>query len=135
MDGSLRDANWYSLYFQRLREDFPSVRQAIIHVTAPREAVFARAAVSFKLFLKFLFDTSSHSIPTLFEQARGVSTGRIVPQAVLEAALEQVPKSVEILAPLVDYYAEINNPEKTPDVELVKPVGSSWDDFRKKWLQ
>jgi hypothetical protein len=35
----------------------------------------------------------------------------------------------------VDYYAEINNPEKVDDVELVKPVGSSWDDFRKTWLQ
>ena len=58
-----------------------------------------------------------------------------MPIEVLEAALEQVPKSVEILAPLVDYYAEINNPERTPDVELVKPTGSSWEEFRKTWLQ
>lgn len=58
-----------------------------------------------------------------------------MPVDVLEAALDQVPKSIEILSPLVDYYAEIDNPEKAPDVELVKPAGSSWDDFRKIWLQ
>lgn len=58
-----------------------------------------------------------------------------MPVEVLEAALDQVPKSIKILAPLVDYYAEINNPEKATDVELVKPAGSSWGDFRKVWLQ
>lgn len=46
LDGSLRDSDWYKIYFQRLRKEFPSVRQAIIHVNAPREAVFQRAAVS-----------------------------------------------------------------------------------------
>jgi len=111
VDGSLRDADWYKLYFQRLREDFSSVRQAIIHVTAPREAVFERAT------------------------SRALATGRIVPKEVLEAALDQVPKSVEILAPLVHYYAEIDNPKEVDDVQLVKPRGSSWDDFRKIWLQ
>jgi hypothetical protein len=45
-DGSLRDSDWYKIYFERLKKEFPSVRQAIIHVTAPREAVFRRASVS-----------------------------------------------------------------------------------------
>ena len=45
-DGSLRDAVWYKRYFERLREEFPHLRQAILHVTAPREAIFQRAAVS-----------------------------------------------------------------------------------------
>lgn len=45
-DGSLRDSDWYQTYFERLRREFPKVRQAIIHVTAPREAVFQRAEVS-----------------------------------------------------------------------------------------
>lgn len=44
-DGSLRDSDWYKTYFHRLREDFPNVQQAIIHVTAPRDAVFRRASV------------------------------------------------------------------------------------------
>ena len=47
-DGSLRDSDWYKTYFARLRREFPKVRQAIIHVTAPREAVFQRAEVSGK---------------------------------------------------------------------------------------
>jgi hypothetical protein len=76
----------------------------------------------------------SHSL-TFENQSRALVTGRIVPLAVLEAALEQVPRSVEILAPLVDYYAEINNPENAPDIELVKPVGSNWEEFRRTWLQ
>ena len=45
VDGSLRDAEWYKGYFERLRHDFKNIRIAIIHVTAPREAVFQRAAV------------------------------------------------------------------------------------------
>mmetsp|Transcript_26396 Transcript_26396/g.29634 ORF Transcript_26396/g.29634 Transcript_26396/m.29634 type:complete len:165 (-) Transcript_26396:340-834(-) len=55
-DGSLRDHVWYQIYFQMLREEFPQVRQSIIHVTAPREAVLDRAAVKsgFIMFLFFL---------------------------------------------------------------------------------
>jgi hypothetical protein len=45
-DGSLRDAVWYKTYFLRLKEEFPALRQSILHVTAPRDAVFKRAAVS-----------------------------------------------------------------------------------------
>ena len=45
VDGSLRNAEWYKIYFQRLRTDFPRLRIGIIHVTAPREAIFQRAAV------------------------------------------------------------------------------------------
>lgn len=110
-DGSLRDHEWYKIYFARLKEDFPSVRQAIIHVTAPKEAVIQRA------------------------QERAITTGRIVPRDVLEAAIEQVPRSVNILGPLVDYYAEILNAQGAPDVVLTKPTGSTWDEFRSQWNQ
>lgn len=68
-------------------------------------------------------------------QERAILTGRIVPRETLEAALEQVPRSVKILAPLVDYYAEINNDQGAPDVELTKPVNSDWDTFRQQWNQ
>jgi len=50
-------------------------------------------------------------------------------------ALEQVPKSVERLAPLVDYHAELNNAATSGDIELVKPEDETWDDFRSHWLQ
>jgi hypothetical protein len=46
VDGSLRDSDWYKKYFGMLRNEFPLLRLAILHVTAPREAVFQRAAVS-----------------------------------------------------------------------------------------
>lgn len=45
VDGSLRNSEWYKVYFQRLRKDFPLLRIGIIHVTAPRDAIFQRAAV------------------------------------------------------------------------------------------
>eukprot|EP00536_Pseudo-nitzschia_multiseries_P015744 jgi/Psemu1/218994/e_gw1.943.9.1 len=110
-DGSLRDHAWYRVHFQRLKENFPQVRQAILHITAPKEAILNRAAY------------------------RAVATGRIVPEELLEQAMEEVPKSVKILAPLVDYYAEISNPPDTDDVELVKPEGSDWKEFRQQWIQ
>ena len=46
VDGSLRRSRWYRDYFARLRREFPGLRLAIIHVTAPREAIFRRASVS-----------------------------------------------------------------------------------------
>lgn len=46
VDGSLRDADWYEQYFWRLRTDYSGLRIAIIHVSAPRDAVFQRASVS-----------------------------------------------------------------------------------------
>jgi hypothetical protein len=53
VDGSLRDWEWYSIYYERLREEFPSLKIALLHVVAPREAIFARAKVSYS-FSQFL---------------------------------------------------------------------------------
>lgn len=46
VDSSLRRAAWYRDYFARLRCEFSGLRLAILHVTAPREAIFQRASVS-----------------------------------------------------------------------------------------
>ena len=52
VDGSLRDSVWYGEYFQQLRDRYPQLKLAIIHVTAPRETIFRRAEVSqFSLYL------------------------------------------------------------------------------------
>ena len=59
VDGSLRDFKWYQEYFKRLRNEFPFLRLAILHVTAPREAVFDRAAVSAG---KISLDAATHCI-------------------------------------------------------------------------
>jgi hypothetical protein len=110
VDGSLRDSKWYISYFERLHEEFPNLRHAIVHVTAPREAVFQRAFM------------------------RAMTTGRVVPREVLERALDQVPRSVKVLAPLVDYFCEINNAPGAPDVELITE-GETWETFESKWIQ
>jgi len=48
--------------------------------------------------------------------------------------MEQVPKSVNILAPFADYFCELNNSPKLDDIELVTP-GISWVSFKDNWEQ
>lgn len=67
IDGSLRNAGWHQLFFERIRSEFPEARLAIIHVAASPSHVLARAA------------------------KRGEETGRLVPEATLLAALDEVP--------------------------------------------
>ena len=109
VDGSLRDHEWYQKYFAFLRKEYPIYNIAIIHVVAPRDAVFERAA------------------------ERAKRTGRVVPQNVLEKALEQVPKSVKILTPLADFFCELNN-GPGPDIEMISS-DEDWDTFQANWLQ
>jgi len=109
VDGSLRDTDWYGEYFAKLRAQYPRLQIAILHVTAPRDAVFARA------------------------KERALRTGRVVPQELLVQAMEQVPRSVAILAPHVDYFGEINNAPGR-DIELVTE-GGDWDSFQSTWFQ
>jgi len=109
VDGSLRDATWYKLYFQKLREKFQNLRIAILHVTAPPKAILERA------------------------ENRSKSTGRIVPQETLKVAMEEVPKSVKILRPLSDYFCELHN---APDRDItIRTNGISWESFRSNWAQ
>ena len=49
-------------------------------------------------------------------------------------ALEQVPKSVQQLAPLVDYHVEVRNVPNAIDIELITP-GETWESFQKQWIQ
>lgn len=84
-DGSLRDVKWYTEYFQKLRNNFPGIRLMILHIVAEREAVLKRA------------------------EERGKLTGRMVPREVLENSMDAVPKSVELLSPLVDVAIRVMN--------------------------
>jgi len=110
VDGSLRDAAWYQSYFKQIRRDHPGIRIAILHVTAPKEAVLKRA------------------------EHRAIHTGRVVPINVLEDALEQVPKSVNILRSLVDYFCELHNAPGADDIEIHTP-GVTWESFQSNWAQ
>ena len=61
-------------------------------------------------------------------------TGRVVPRKLLAEALEQVPRSVKILAPLVDYHVELNNSSDDGNIELVTE-GETWETFKSHWIQ
>lgn len=108
IDGSLWDYKWYQEYFKSLKEKYPISRIAILHITAPREAVFERAA------------------------HRAKETGRVVPTETLENSLRQVPISVKKLAPIADFFAELDN--AVGEVKL-KTEGVTWDSFRDNWAQ
>lgn len=110
VDGSLRDSKWYEAYFKLLRNEYSNLRIGILHIVAPRNAVLQRAA------------------------DRAKKTGRVVPKETLEMALDQVPRSVKVLAPLADYFAELNNAPNTIDIELLNQ-DEDWDDFQCQWLQ
>lgn len=84
-DGSLRDVEWYKVYFQKLRYSFPGIRLMILHIQAEREAVLRRA------------------------ETRGQKTGRMVPRELLESSMDAVPKSVSVLAPYVDVCIRVAN--------------------------
>ena len=119
VDGSLRDFEWYEQYFSNLRSaatipsrssnPYANLRIAIVHIVAPRERVFERAA------------------------HRAETTGREIPKETLEASLKQVPLSVSKLAPAVDFFCEIDN--STPGDATLMTEGMSWDDFRDNWAQ
>lgn len=110
VDGSLRDWEWYSSYFDRLRNQYPTLKIALLHIVAPKEAIFARA------------------------KARGDETGRYIPEETLQLALEQVPKSVEILRNKVDYYCKLNNAPDLDDIEILTR-GLDWEGFKRTWQQ
>lgn len=108
VDGSLWDHEWYEEYFGTLREKYPILRIAILHITAPREAVLERAA------------------------SRAKATGRVVPVETLENSLRQVPVSVKKLAPMADFFAELDN--SSGEVSMMTE-GITWDSFRDNWAQ
>jgi hypothetical protein len=114
VDGSLRDYEWYREYFARLRAEYGALRIAILHIIAPREAVFERAA------------------------HRARRTGRVVPLETLESSLEQVPISVKKLAPLADFFCELDNSvdgcSGGVDIRMMTE-GITWDSFRDNWAQ
>ena len=67
-------------------------------------------------------------------QARGEKTGRVIPTETLELSLQQVPKSVEILHPKVDYFCELNNAPCVNEIEIMTD-GVDWTNFASNWLQ
>lgn len=106
VDGSLRDSHWYHTYFSYLKKKYYPVKIAILHITASMEHIWERV------------------------KKRSEETGRVVPKETIVHALENVPRSIDILTPLSDFFCEINNDD---DIHVVQPVGMTWDSFRRNW--
>ncbi len=90
VDGTLRDAAWYSFYIQSLRAQFPRLKFAIIHVTASEATVIQRA------------------------EKRAERTGRLVPKDVILETMEQIPNSLKVLSPFVNFIATFDNEGDEP---------------------
>ena len=110
VDGSLKDHAWYAEYISSLRVKYPKLRISILHIVAPKDAIFERA------------------------KKRALVTGRAVPREALENAIVEVPKSVAILRNSVDYYCALNNKPGVDDITILTE-GITWDDFASNWNQ
>eukprot|EP00240_Pyramimonas_obovata_P015849 CAMPEP_0118934012 /NCGR_PEP_ID=MMETSP1169-20130426/13320_1 /TAXON_ID=36882 /ORGANISM="Pyramimonas obovata, Strain CCMP722" /LENGTH=297 /DNA_ID=CAMNT_0006876865 /DNA_START=393 /DNA_END=1283 /DNA_ORIENTATION=+ len=106
VDSSLRDWEWYKQCLLKIRRKYPKRKIGIIYVEADRQLVYDRA------------------------RARALKTGRIVPHHTIDAALDQVPVSVEKLKELTDYTATIVN---NPDELLLKSGDTCWAAFKARW--
>lgn len=102
VDGSLRDAKWYSQYFRHLRTNFPRLKIGIIHVTASTSTIMRRV------------------------KHRAVATGRLVPEEVICNTLLQLPVSLQRLTPLADMVCTFENEDDAKGPAL---VSSSWGDL------
>jgi predicted kinase len=139
VDGSLWDHDWYREYFEQLKKNYGNLRIAILHITAPREAVCARAKVSLTrfdiLYLSLHSEYIIYSTTLHFNsQHRAKVTGRVVPIETLELSLKHVPQSIKLLAPMADFFCELDNSPDAKEVVL-KTEGITWDSFRDTWAQ
>ncbi len=92
VDGSLRDAVWYTEYFENLRKKFPQIKLAIFNITANSDTVLERC------------------------RRRALTTGRCIPEHIILDTMKQLPSSLNILAPLTNYVCEFRNEDRDDHV-------------------
>ena len=80
IDSSLRDLQWWRQVIASIRDSNPLHSVGLLQVVADTMTIFKRAA------------------------KRGRQTGRIIPFDTLIASLQQTPRSVRALRPLVDFF-------------------------------
>ena len=90
VDGSLRDGKWFAQVFRDVRTRFPQYKIAIFEVSASEAVVRRRIA------------------------RRAAATGRDVPEHLIKASLASVSTSLDILTPLADFVARIDNGDAEP---------------------
>lgn len=108
VDGSLKDSEWYSQYMLQLRNTFPRLQLAIVHVVTSLETALRRA------------------------DRRGAETGRMVPLEAISQQLETIPQSVLRLQPFVDYTFTFRN-EDVPELIDASRGDTSLAAFKDVW--
>lgn len=101
IDGSLRNAQFYSGVFKDIRSRFPHYRISIFYVYAPEETIRQRVRM------------------------RAEKTGRDVPEKLWKQSLEAMDKSLNTLTPLCDFVARIKNDSTVPVLAAFETVSLS----------
>ena len=101
VDGSLRDGKWFAQVFRDVRTRFPQYKIAIFEVSASESVVRKRIA------------------------QRAAATGRDVPEHLIKASLASVTTSLDILTPLADFVARIDNDDAEPRLRAYIRVDGS----------
>ena len=93
VDGSMRNTLWYASEWARLKATAPHYRLAVLLVAAPPALIHQRAA------------------------RRAGHTGREIPWDVIEDSIAQAPVTFNLLRPLADYAAVIDNAGSGPVIQ------------------
>mmetsp|Transcript_33588 Transcript_33588/g.56952 ORF Transcript_33588/g.56952 Transcript_33588/m.56952 type:complete len:297 (-) Transcript_33588:276-1166(-) len=108
IDGTMRDYQWYTESFLKLRKHFPEYRIAIVYIKASLDKIKDRV------------------------KRRARSTGRVVPEDAINDSFVTVPTSIRELTPSVDFLAIVSN-----DIDDGEPVLTSPKNpeiFRRQWF-
>lgn len=92
VDGSLRDGRWFAQVFKSIRRRFPHYKIAIFEVSASEDIVRERI------------------------KERAEREGRDIPEHLIVQSLASVANSLNILMPLVDFVARIDNDGPSPNL-------------------
>jgi len=113
VDGSLRDGEWYVHVFRDLHRRFPHYKIAIFEVGASEPIVRERIA------------------------ARALETGRDVPEHLIKASLAAIATSLDLLTPLVDFVARIDNNGAVPALRAFIQVNKDgdWGNIKARFAQ
>jgi len=109
IDGSLGDHEWYTMVFQQIRARFQKYRIALIYVYCDREQLVERI------------------------KKRGRMTGRIVPMRKLEESIQKTREAVDVLSPLTDFSAKIDNRGDIPWLEICQDRAHSFVTLRSQF--
>uniref|UniRef100_A0A7S2LG65 Zeta toxin domain-containing protein n=1 Tax=Zooxanthella nutricula TaxID=1333877 RepID=A0A7S2LG65_9DINO len=101
VDGSLRDADFYSGQFRDIRHRYPHYRIAMFYVNASEPVIRERIL------------------------RRAEATGRNVPEHLIRASLEAMDRSLNVLTPLCDFVARISNEGAAPVLKAFETVNNS----------